>query len=98
MIVVLTSLVFPKGSVGKGSTCRAGNTGGTGSIPGPGRSPGEGKGKPLLYSCFIGMKGIDVLDVPFFFSVITIIHNAHELAFVFDFVFNIETRESIYLL
>ena len=34
-------------SVGKGSTCNAGDPG---SIPGMGRSPGEGKGYPLQYS------------------------------------------------
>jgi len=31
---------FPGGSVGKGSTCNAGDTGDVGSIPGLGRSPG----------------------------------------------------------
>ena len=35
---------FPDSSVGKESTCNAGNLG---SIPGLGRSPGEGKGYPL---------------------------------------------------
>jgi len=39
---------FPGGSVGKESTCNAGDTG---SIPGLGRSPGEGHGNPLQYSC-----------------------------------------------
>ena len=39
---------FPGGSVGKESTCNAGNAG---SIPGLGRSPGEGNGNPLQYSC-----------------------------------------------
>ena len=38
---------FPDSSVGKGSTCNAGDLG---SIPGMGRSPGEGKGYPLQYS------------------------------------------------
>ena len=37
---------FPCGSVGKESTCSAGDLG---SIPGLGRSPGEGKGYPLQY-------------------------------------------------
>ena len=35
-------------SVGKASTCNAGDMG---SIPGSGRSPGEGNGNPLQYSC-----------------------------------------------
>ena len=39
--------VFPHSSVGKESTCNAGDIG---SIPGLGRSPGEGKGYPLQYS------------------------------------------------
>ena len=38
---------FPGGSVGKESTCNAGDPG---SIPGSGRSPGEGPGYPLQYS------------------------------------------------
>ena len=38
---------FPDNSVGKESTCNAGDPG---SIPGLGRSPGEGKGYPLQYS------------------------------------------------
>ena len=38
---------FPCGSVGKESTCNAGDLG---SIPGFGRFPGEGKGYPLQYS------------------------------------------------
>jgi len=38
---------FPCGSVGKESTCNAGDLG---LIPGLGRSPGEGKGYPLQYS------------------------------------------------
>ena len=37
---------FPHSSVGKESTCSAGDTG---SIPGSGRSPGKGKGYPLQY-------------------------------------------------
>ena len=38
---------FPHSSVGKESTCSAGDPG---SIPGSGRSPGEGIGYPLQYS------------------------------------------------
>ena len=37
---------FPDSSVGKESTCNAGDPG---SIPRLGRSPGEGKGYPLQY-------------------------------------------------
>ena len=39
---------FPHSSVGKKSTCNAGDPG---SIPGSGRPPGEGNGNPLEYSC-----------------------------------------------
>ena len=39
---------FPYSSVGKESTCHAGDLG---SIPVLGRSPGEGNGNPLQYSC-----------------------------------------------
>ena len=39
---------FPGGSVGKESTCNAGDPG---SIPGWGRPPGERNGNPLQYSC-----------------------------------------------
>ena len=38
---------LPDNSVGKKSTCNAGDPG---SIPGPGRSAGEGIGYPLHYS------------------------------------------------
>ena len=38
---------FPDSSVGKESTCNAGDPG---LIPGLGRPPGEGKGYPLQYS------------------------------------------------
>jgi len=38
---------FPGSSVGKESTCNAGDQG---LIPGSGRSPGKGKGYPLQYS------------------------------------------------
>ena len=46
-LFVLLWLGLPCGSVGKESTCNAGDLG---SIPGLGRSPGEGKGYPLQYS------------------------------------------------
>ena len=39
---------FPHSSVGKESTCNAGDPG---LIPGSGRSPGEGNGNPLQYCC-----------------------------------------------
>ena len=39
---------FPGGSIGKESSCNAGDLG---SIPGLGRSPGGGHGNPLQYSC-----------------------------------------------
>ena len=39
---------FPHSSVGKESTCNAGDRG---SIPGWGRCPGEANGNPLQYSC-----------------------------------------------
>ena len=42
---------FPGSSVGKESTCNAGDTGDEGSIPGWGRSPGEGNDNPFQYSC-----------------------------------------------
>ena len=41
-------LGFPHSSVGKESTCNAGDPG---SIPVLGRSPGEGNSSPLQYSC-----------------------------------------------
>ena len=44
-------LGFPGGSLGKESTCNAGDTRDTGSIPGSGRSPGVENGNPLQYSC-----------------------------------------------
>ena len=39
---------FPYSSIGKESSCNAGDLG---SIPGLGRSPGEGNGNPLQNSC-----------------------------------------------
>ena len=44
-------IIFPDGSVGKESTCRARDTEDTGSIPGLGSSPEGGNGNPLQYSC-----------------------------------------------
>ena len=46
-MVIVEPMGFPGGSVGKESTCNAGDPG---SIPGSGRSPGEGHGYPLQYS------------------------------------------------
>ena len=43
----LDSLAFPHSSVGKESTCNAGDPG---SITGLGRSTGEGRGYPLQYA------------------------------------------------
>ena len=48
---VCLPLGFPGGSVGKESTCNAGDLGDMSSIPGWGRSPGGGHGNPLQYSC-----------------------------------------------
>ena len=45
---------FPAGSVGKESTCKAGDLGLT---PGSGRSSGEGHGNPLQYSCLENLHG-----------------------------------------
>ena len=45
--VTMSSEGFPNSSVGKESTCNAGDPG---SIPGLGRSAGEGKGYPLQYT------------------------------------------------
>ena len=42
---------FPGGSLGKESTCNAGDIGDAGSIPGLGRSPGGRHDNPLQYSC-----------------------------------------------
>ena len=44
------SMGFPDSSVGKESTCSAGDCS---SIPGSGRSAGEGKGYPLQYSQYL---------------------------------------------
>ena len=48
LYVALTLKGFPGGSVGKESTCNAGDLV---SIPRLGRSPGEREGYPLHYSC-----------------------------------------------
>ena len=45
--MINSELGFPGNSVGKESTCNAGDPG---SIPGSGRSAGEGIGYPLQYS------------------------------------------------
>jgi len=42
---------FPDGSVGKESSCNAGDTRDLGLILGLGRSPGKGNGYPLQYCC-----------------------------------------------
>ena len=47
MYIYIHVLGFSDSSVGKVSTCNAGDPG---SIPGLGRSPGEGIGYPLEYS------------------------------------------------
>ena len=44
----MSILGFPDGSVGKESTCNAGDSG---LIRGLGRCPGGGNGNPLKYSC-----------------------------------------------
>ena len=48
IIITLHILGFPHSSVGKESTCNAGDPG---LIPGLGRSTGEGIGYPHQYSC-----------------------------------------------
>ena len=50
-IDVPINMSSPGGSVGKESTCHAGDAGDTGSIPGSGRSHGGGHGNSLQYSC-----------------------------------------------
>ena len=47
LLIVMVCINFPDSSVGKESTCNAGDSG---SIPGSGRSPGEGIGYPVQYS------------------------------------------------
>ena len=46
----LSTVGSPGGSVGKESTCNAGDTKDVDSMPGSGRSPGRGNGNPLQYS------------------------------------------------
>ena len=48
IVYINTTKCFPGGSVGKESTCNAGDPG---SVPGSGRSLGEGNGNPLHYFC-----------------------------------------------
>ena len=50
-ILNISKLGFLGGSVGRESTCNAGDRGDAGSIPGSGRFPGKGNGNPLQYSC-----------------------------------------------
>ena len=52
---------FPGGSVGKESTCDAGDVG---LIPESGRSPGEGNGHPLQYSCLENPRDTGAWRVP----------------------------------
>ena len=47
MLLDMFKMGFPDSSVGKESTCSAGDPG---LIPGSGRCPGEGKGYPFQYS------------------------------------------------
>ena len=54
-------LGFPCDSIGKESTCNAGDPG---SIPGLERSPGEGKGYPLQYSSLENSMNCIVYGVP----------------------------------
>ena len=51
------SLGCPGGSVGKESTCNAGDTGDEVSIPRSERSPGEAHGNPLQYFCLENSHG-----------------------------------------
>ena len=46
-LFILPNPPYPNSSVGKESTCKAGDPG---LIPGSGKFPGEGKGYPLQYS------------------------------------------------
>ena len=75
---------FPDGSVGKESTCSAGDTGDMGSVLWLGRSPGGGNGKPtpvfLLEIChgqsglvgysLWGPKELDVTEAQLSFSLL----------------------------
>ena len=48
LYIYIYTHIFPGGSEGKASACKAGELG---SIPGSERSPGEGNGNPLQYAC-----------------------------------------------
>ena len=48
LYIYIYTHIFPGGSEGKASACKAGELG---SIPGSGRSPREGNGNPLWYCC-----------------------------------------------
>ena len=50
---------FPDGSVGKESTCSAGDIEDMGSIPVSGGSPGGGNGNPLQYSIFSPLRMVE---------------------------------------
>ena len=51
MTTVILPEGFPDGSVGKESTCNAGDLGDMDLIPGSRRSPGGGHGNPFQYPC-----------------------------------------------
>ena len=50
---------FLGGSVGRESTCNAGDAGDSGSVPGLGRFPGGRHGYPFQYSCLDRGKDMD---------------------------------------
>ena len=50
-VVYSSAVGFPGGSVGKESSCNAGDTGDMSSVPRSERSSGEGHGNPLQHSC-----------------------------------------------
>ena len=58
-ILNISKLGFLGGSVGRESTCNAGDTGDSGSIPRSGRSPGGWHGYPFQYSCLDRGKDMD---------------------------------------
>ena len=65
---------FPGGSVGKESTCNAGDLG---LIPGLGGSPGEAKGYLLQYS---GLELVCIhLDFPQYFLTVLMWQNTYDL-------------------
>ena len=51
IIIIISYLYIPGGSVGKESACNAGDARDLGWIPGLGRSPGGRDVNPFLYSC-----------------------------------------------